>query len=1134
MGDPIPPDPDRTETALEGMQVLAEGRVLAGRYRIAGLVGVGGMGMVYRALDERLGLDVALKVLRPERLVQHQRMIERFQQELILARQVSHRNVVRIHDIGQDGDVHFLTMDLVRGRSLKEILEAHGPLDAARAVAIGHDLANALAAAHRENVVHRDLKPSNVLVDEEGRAYITDFGVARSLNTAGLTMAGNVIGTPDYLSPEQARGADVDGRTDIYALGLILFEMLSGKLPFSGESFDEVLAARAFGEPRTLSELGVDAPAWLQAIVETCLQRDPADRYDTAAELAEDLMLNQAGRRGPRFRRLTVAALVLAGAIPLIGAIALLVWPDRETDEPVAQAPAEPVIAILPLANETGQEDLAWVSTGIAEMLAQNLAESAGLQVADSLRVFRTLEDLKLPDGPLPDRDLRQMAELLDVGRVLTGQVREAGGRIRIGVSLANAVLPGLPAQHFDVEGPAGGNVFALVQTLSNELRAALELPASAPPAEPALSGSPAALSAYAEGVTRLTRGDSIGAANALETAVQEDADFPAAWVRLADAYEKLGQDDEALEAARRAVEMAESGRIGFAARAREASLSGDLARAVEILRELVARYPRDVEARLVLAETLGDHGHLEEAAAALEKIVAGQPNHPRAWFLLGKFAILRGDSSAAADDYLVRALIIQNRLNNVQGQADVHNAFGIAYDQLGRIGEAEREYRRAVELRRQAGDERGVAASLANLASIQRLQGDDEAARAGLEEALLTLERIGDKRATANLHNEIGYFEEQKGNYRAALDEYRDALRIRRELGDQRATAESYNNVGFAYCMLGEYDNASVYTEQARDLFESTGNSEGVMSAQQTLGLLETARGDWEAAQNAYLAALETSRELGSEGAEAVSLGNLGRIAQFQGRYAASAASYAQALALLDEAADRRGLTEFTLFEASLVLELGQLDEAAVMLDRAQTWLDTDANSEQHSMLERLRGAWLLASGDAPAAREALQRAMDQASTSGGVVARLESTLGLAEVELALGEPDAARERLLEVRREVEKIRHTMLLLRSGELLAHAESALGRHKEAEGAVRAALRRARDHSPYAGTWRLHSLLGEILKQTGRADAALAERRAAIAEIARLKENLDSAAADSFTELDDVRKLAQETTLDPAA
>jgi serine/threonine protein kinase len=193
------------------------GSLLGGRYRILELVGVGGMGMVYRAQDEQLGLAVAVKVLRPD-LAGDGRWLERFKQELVLARQVSHPNVVRIHDIGSDGDLAFLTMDFVPGRSLGDLLAEETRLAPERAVAVARQLALALEAAHRAGVVHRDLKPGNVLIDESGgglRVAITDFGIARSLAGSGMTAPGTVLGTLGYLSPEQARGDAVDGRSDL-------------------------------------------------------------------------------------------------------------------------------------------------------------------------------------------------------------------------------------------------------------------------------------------------------------------------------------------------------------------------------------------------------------------------------------------------------------------------------------------------------------------------------------------------------------------------------------------------------------------------------------------------------------------------------------------------------------------------------------------------------------------------------------------------------------------------------------------------------------------------------------------------------------------------------------------------------
>ncbi|HEV8631025.1 MAG TPA: serine/threonine-protein kinase, partial [Thermoanaerobaculia bacterium] len=220
-----------TIAGLDGLaNRLAEGTLIGGRYRIAGLLGFGGMGAVYRAHDELLGLDVALKVLRQEIAADHS-FLQRFHNELLTARRVTHRHVVRIHDLGEHGGMPFMTMDFIPGRSLRQVLLEEGTLDVPRSLKMVRQVAEALCEAHRQGVVHRDLKPGNILVDEQGEVYVTDFGVARSLHAPGLTRTGEVLGTPDYLAPEQARGEKVDGRSDLYAVGLIWFEMLSGQRP---------------------------------------------------------------------------------------------------------------------------------------------------------------------------------------------------------------------------------------------------------------------------------------------------------------------------------------------------------------------------------------------------------------------------------------------------------------------------------------------------------------------------------------------------------------------------------------------------------------------------------------------------------------------------------------------------------------------------------------------------------------------------------------------------------------------------------------------------------------------------------------------------------------------------------------
>jgi serine/threonine protein kinase len=270
-GRDFQPDPDlaATQTGTMVQRELAVGEMVAGRFRILRMLGMGGMGLVYHAHDTELDVDVALKLLRPE-LASRPDAFERFRQELLLARQVSSPHVVRIHDLVRHEQAWLISMDYVAGKTLERLLTEQPRFTPERALDITRQLALGLAAAHKRNVIHRDLKPANVMVDEDGEARITDFGVARSAGETGITGSGVVIGTPEYLSPEQARAEPLDARSDLYALGLILFEMLTGTLPFRGGTPAEMLVQRIVRDPPSADTIQADLPpfavklcAWL-------------------------------------------------------------------------------------------------------------------------------------------------------------------------------------------------------------------------------------------------------------------------------------------------------------------------------------------------------------------------------------------------------------------------------------------------------------------------------------------------------------------------------------------------------------------------------------------------------------------------------------------------------------------------------------------------------------------------------------------------------------------------------------------------------------------------------------------------------------------------------------------------------
>jgi eukaryotic-like serine/threonine-protein kinase len=468
-------------------QRLAPGTLLAGRYRIEAQIGLGGMGVVYKARDEELRVDVALKVLQSD-LAARPEWIERFRRELVLAREVTHKNVVRIHDIGECHGLIFLTMRLVQGRALLEALEKGGPLPLDRALHVFRQVAEALQHSHEAGVLHRDLKPGNILLGPDDTAYITDFGLARWLCRDGLTRPGVVVGTLDYLSPEQAAGGRVDVRSDIYALGILLFEMLSGQLPIRADSKAEALAQRIAGRARDISETGVQAPAFVRHAIRRCLEPSPANRYASARDLIADLD----GKRAPVFHRSLRPAAIGLVAVSTVALLALADRPGGGAPAPVSPAvAAAPVpavaVAVLPLVDETGDPSLAWTATGIAEMLVAQLAETSELRVLDSGRVLRTLRDLGREMGARDEGELRRLAGLFEVNRLVTGSVRRAGSAFRVDLRLVSSGEAGL-AEAGTIAGETAdaAGLFRVVGELGERLRkelGAVPVPgASTPP----------------------------------------------------------------------------------------------------------------------------------------------------------------------------------------------------------------------------------------------------------------------------------------------------------------------------------------------------------------------------------------------------------------------------------------------------------------------------------------------------------------------------------------------------------------------------------------------------------------------------------------------------------------------------
>lgn len=279
---------ETTQTFQNSLQELSTGSIFAGRYKIIEELEKGGMGRIYKAFDTEVNEKVALKLIKPE-ISTDAKAIERFRNELKYARKIAHRNVCRMFDLGKEGGNFYITMEYIAGEDLKSFIKRSGRLTIAKAVSLTKQVCGGLAEAHRLHVVHRDLKPKNIMIDIDGNARILDFGIARSLQSEGITGEGVMIGTPEYMSPEQVETKDVDSRSDIYSLGIILFEMLTGRLPFTGETPLSVAMKQKTSKPPDPQSLNPQIPADLNRMIFKCLEKDRNKRYQSVEEILNDL-----------------------------------------------------------------------------------------------------------------------------------------------------------------------------------------------------------------------------------------------------------------------------------------------------------------------------------------------------------------------------------------------------------------------------------------------------------------------------------------------------------------------------------------------------------------------------------------------------------------------------------------------------------------------------------------------------------------------------------------------------------------------------------------------------------------------------------------------------------------------------
>src|SRR6516225_3117475 len=449
-----------------GATVFEDGTVLGGRYQILKLLGMGGMGAVYKARDLEVDRIVGLKVIRPD-LAGNPAILARFKQELVLARQVTHRNIIRIYDLNEADGVKFITMEFIEGEDLRTILTRESKLSPKETVDVVRQACSGLQAAHHEGVIHRDLKPSNIMKDASGRVVIMDFGLAKTVQGDGMTQTGMMIGTMEYMSPEQAMGSELDARSDIFTMGLIFYELLSGNMPFRAESAIASLVKRTQERAVPLSDIDPSLPPALSLIATKCLERDPKARYSSVRELIDDLdaFLGKRPRssgtgppvldasalaasqartttagtqtREQRFPMKWVATGVVALALAV--GIGYVVKSRVGSGVSVPQAPTAAALSlgIIPFYNASGDSSLNWLASSLSETLSTDIGQSQRVRLVSPSRLQQALRDLHIsPQSQLDQATLKRIADFTNATTVVYGDYAKFGDQVRINATV--------------------------------------------------------------------------------------------------------------------------------------------------------------------------------------------------------------------------------------------------------------------------------------------------------------------------------------------------------------------------------------------------------------------------------------------------------------------------------------------------------------------------------------------------------------------------------------------------------------------------------------------------------------------------------------------------------------------------
>jgi eukaryotic-like serine/threonine-protein kinase len=1099
----LPPASSNRFHIQSSTPLLQLGAVLAGRYEILQLLGEGGMGAVYKARDRELDRFVALKLIRSE-LAANPSIVARFKLELLLSQQVTHKNVIRIYDLGDADGVKFISMEFVEGQDLREVIREKKKFSPNDALETVQQVCRALEAAHSVGVIHRDLKPQNIMRDKTGRILVMDFGMARTVEGDGMTQTGALVGTMEYMSPEQALGQSLDQRSDLFAVGLILYELLTGKMPFKAESALASLIKRNQERAVPVSDLDGTIPRPVSNIVSKCLERDPAQRYQSASELLRDLddwrgnraaaslgfhAAVQPWARTIHWPLLTGIAAVLVLAITGFLLRGQLSGPGTKTQTGPAVS-----LAILPFRNASADQSLGWLGSSVAETLSTDVGQSSHLRIVSPERVSQVLRDLRIsPDASLDSATVQRLAEFSNADNIVWGRYTRFGDQVRIDATIQDMKHGRITTLS---EAATENNILSAIDLLAGDIRSNLAL---SPDTIKELKGqsfkpstnSLPAMHDYDDGLQLARLGNFLDAAKRFEDATKEDPQFALAYSELAKTYSSLGQDNDAEHSSRKAVELSDQlpPEEKYLIQASHYQIQRDYPRAIEAYDNLAKAAPENTDVLFELAGLYEKSSLYDKAREEYTKVLTLDPKRVDTLLGIGRVEVDTGNPQKGLE-YLTRAQALAVEFGNDEERAQILQTMGVAYAALNKHEDALRDLRQSLEIKRKLGLKKGMAMSLDAIASSEDVLGKSDQALKDYKEALALWQELGDKAGTGDILNDLGQFYVDHGRYDDGLKLFKQSLQAEVDVGNQTNEGLVLNNIGNAYFFKADYQNARTYFEQALQIREKLKVPSAIADALHNLGDTSSKMGQYDQALEQYLHALDLRRSTGDKRGAALESSSMGILFGYQGRVGAGLGAEEDALKTFRELQERGyWLAEILGYYGNALAQVGRNQDAQKSLEEAMSVAHELNNQATKAEIQGYQGDNAFYRGDYQAAATLYDQALKTALHTSDLGLILVSKFNVAKVAVRQGRFQSAASSLGKLSEDADSMGSKNVSVECSIYHAEALMNLKRYEPARMELEGALSRSDKLGLRALLAQSHYLLARDLELSGKAGDA---------------------------------------------